>query len=59
VPRALFPPHPDRPQRGVAVARFLLYVRSLWIRMPPWLLARHLGYQLYRRRIRRWFRPAP
>ncbi|HJR71885.1 MAG TPA: nucleotidyltransferase family protein [Gammaproteobacteria bacterium] len=58
VPWALFPAHPDRPQRRVAVARALLYVRSLWIRMPPLLLARHLGYQWYRRRIRPKLRPA-
>ena len=58
VPAALFPAHPDRPQRGAAEARLLLYVRSLWIRMPPLLLARHLGYQLYRRRIRPSLRPA-
>lgn len=53
VPRALFPVHPDVPSRAAVVARFLLYLRSLWIRMPPLLLARHLLYKFYVRRIRR------
>jgi hypothetical protein len=52
VPRALFPVDPDRPSRKAAAARFLLYVRSLWIRMPPLLLARHLAYKFYVRRLR-------
>jgi hypothetical protein len=52
VPLALFPVHPDQSQRAAGVARLLLYARSLWIRMPPLLLARHLAYQLYRRRLR-------
>ncbi len=42
VPHALFPRHPDRPERRSAVARALLLVRLHWIRMPPWLLVRHL-----------------
>lgn len=45
VPVALFPPHPDRRQRFVGLARLLLYVRSHWIRMPPWLLIYHLSYK--------------
>jgi hypothetical protein len=52
VPRALFPQHPDTPSRAANVARFWLYVRSLWIRMPPLLLARHLTYKFYARRFR-------
>jgi hypothetical protein len=47
VPRALFPQHPDSPSRSAAVARLWLYLRSLWIRMPPLLLARHLAYKFY------------
>jgi hypothetical protein len=31
---------------------WLLYARSHWLRMPPWLLARHLLYQAIRRRGR-------
>src|SRR6185295_9236635 len=53
VPRALFPVHPDTHSRLAAGARFLLYVRSQWIRMPPQLLVRHLAYKFYVRRIRR------
>ncbi|HEX5419171.1 MAG TPA: nucleotidyltransferase family protein [Gammaproteobacteria bacterium] len=44
---ALFPEHPDEPSRAPALAKFCLYLRSHWIRMPPLLLARHLGYKLY------------
>lgn len=29
---------------------WLLYIRSLWLRMPPWLLARHLA----RKTIKQW-----
>lgn len=53
VPRALFPQHPDAPSRLVTAARLWLYLRSLWIRMPPLLLARHLAYKFYLRRLRR------
>ncbi|HWJ06577.1 MAG TPA: nucleotidyltransferase family protein, partial [Steroidobacteraceae bacterium] len=51
VPRALFPRHPDRPDRAAAVARWLLYLRSHWLRMPPLMLARHLAYKAYRRLV--------
>lgn len=47
VPRALFPQHPDRPSRLTSAARFLLYVRSHWVKMPPLMLARHLTYKVY------------
>jgi hypothetical protein len=53
VPLALFPAHPDQPSPAAAAARFMLYVRSLWIRMPPLLLARHLAYKAYVRRFGR------
>ena len=43
VPRALMPDRPDRkPLRRVRRARFWLFVRSHWLRMPPFMLARHL-----------------
>jgi hypothetical protein len=43
VPRALIPGPPDGDAgRG---ATTLLYIRSHWLRMPPWLLARHLAHQ--------------
>jgi hypothetical protein len=51
---ALFPPHPDS---GAAVtvtaSRRLLFIRSHWIRMPPWLLVYHLGYKFCMTRFRR------
>lgn len=48
VPEALFPPHPDRPPpRWTRFARLLLYVRAHWVRMPPWMLVRHLTYKFY------------
>jgi hypothetical protein len=46
-PAALFPPHPDVRSRTMAGARFLLYLRSHWVRMPPWMLARHLAYKAW------------
>jgi hypothetical protein len=52
VPLSLFAIHPDLGSRRAHAARFLLYVRSVWIRMPPLLLARHLTYKFYVRRIR-------
>lgn len=53
VPRALFPPHPDHADPVTSVSRKLLYIRSHWIRMPPWLLAYHLTVKFFRR----WARP--
>jgi hypothetical protein len=50
VPRALLPAHPDRlPPWRAGLAQFLLYVRSLWLRMPPGLLATHLARKGWRR----------
>lgn len=54
VPRALYPQHPDRPTRMTELYRLLLYMRSHWIKMPPWLLAYHLSYKFIRTRI--WLR---
>lgn len=53
VPRALFPQDPDLPDRFSGFCRFALYLRSHWIRMPPWLLAYHLSYKFLVTRIRR------
>jgi hypothetical protein len=53
VPRALYPPHPDYPSKSMAVSRWLLFVRSHWIRMPPWLLSYHLTNKFFRTRFRR------
>jgi hypothetical protein len=44
---ALLPPHPDYPPRARALACWLLYVRSHWLRMPPWLLIRHLLHKAF------------
>jgi hypothetical protein len=46
--RALRAPHPSSAARGTAAARFMLYVRGHWLRMPPWLLARHLTVKALR-----------
>ena len=50
VPRALFPIHPDRESRSARASRLLLYARSHWLRMPPWLLVYHLTYKFLARR---------
>jgi len=49
VPRAMLPGHPDFPSLAASLARWLLYLRSHWLRMPAALLARHLGYKAYLR----------
>jgi hypothetical protein len=42
VSEALPPISPDAgPGRSARLARFLLFARSMWLRMPPWLLAYH------------------
>lgn len=45
--RALRPLHPSCETRASAVARFLLYVRGNWLRMPPLLLSRHLLHKAF------------
>lgn len=45
VPLALFPLHPDKASKRAKFARFLLYIRSHWIRMPFYLLIPHLLYK--------------
>ncbi len=42
VPLAILQEHPDYPDRKVAIARWLLYVRSHYLRMPLRLLIPHL-----------------
>lgn len=46
--RALLGVHPTMAPRGSALARFALYVRAHWLRMPPLLLARHLTVKAFR-----------
>ena len=45
--RALLPHHPSCKDRYTGVARFLLYLRANWLRMPPILLARHLFHKAF------------
>ena len=52
VPDALYPQHPDHPSRLAALSTLLLYLRSHWIRMPPFLLAYHLTYKFFVARLR-------
>lgn len=42
IPRALLPDDPDSLAKSRANAATMLYLRSHWLRMPPWLLAAHL-----------------
>lgn len=44
VPLALLPVHPEQRGEGMVIglARWLLYIRSHWLRMPPGLLLLHL-----------------
>jgi hypothetical protein len=50
VESVLIPDHPDYPRRRTAIAQWLLYVRSHWLRMPPGMLIRHLA----RKQVMRW-----
>jgi hypothetical protein len=52
VPLAILPEHPQHLSRRASLARLLLYIRSHWLRMPPWLLAYHLTYKFYVIRFR-------
>lgn len=47
--RALRPAHPSASDRFTPIARKLLYIRAHWLRMPPWLLVRHLAIKAVRR----------
>lgn len=49
IPLALLPGHPDYPSRWASVARWLIYVRAHWLRMPPGLLAKHLSHKAWLR----------
>jgi hypothetical protein len=53
VPLAILPEHPDHPTIKVAIARWLLYVRSHYIRMPLKLLLPHLVHKSKIRREQR------
>ncbi|WP_296951484.1 nucleotidyltransferase family protein [uncultured Massilia sp.] len=45
--RALLPPHASCADAFAGTARFLLYLRGTWLRMPPLLLARHLLHKAF------------
>jgi hypothetical protein len=49
VPLALLPGHPEHPSRIAVLARWMLYIRAHWLRMPPVMLVRHLAYKAYLR----------
>jgi hypothetical protein len=57
VPLAVLPEHPQYPSRRVNLARLLLYMRSHWLRMPPWLLSYHLTYKFFATRLARTRNP--
>lgn len=47
--RALHAEHPERRSPGGEFCRWMLYVRSHWLRMPPALLVCHLARKAWRR----------
>lgn len=47
--RALMPDHPSCDDRWTALARWLLYIRSHWLRMPWYLLIPHLSRKAWMR----------
>ena len=49
IPLALLPGHPDHPSHLAALARWLIYVRAHWLRMPPGLLIKHLSHKAWLR----------
>lgn len=49
-PLALRPMHPALNERMTGFARWTIYARAHWLRMPPVLLVRHLG----RKAVRSW-----
>ena len=49
VPRALFPQNPDKSSAATGLARWMLYTRAHWLRMPPSILLPHLARKGLRR----------
>jgi hypothetical protein len=49
VPRAILPTHPDFFVPTAALARWAIYIRAHWLRMPPALLLQHLARKAWRR----------
>jgi hypothetical protein len=52
VSRVLTPEHPDHPTTVTALASWLLYVRSHYLRMPLTLLIPHLLRKGFRKRLK-------
>jgi hypothetical protein len=46
---AILPGHPDYPNPWATLARGFLYLRTHWLKMPAFLLVRHLSYKAYLR----------
>jgi len=46
---ALAPDHPSCDDRWTGLARWMLFIRSHWLRMPPLQLAQHLARKGYKR----------
>jgi len=57
--RALQPDHPAAADWLTPLARWALYVRAHWLRMPPLLLVRHLAVKAWRRTARPVAQQAP
>lgn len=55
---SFLPESPSRSRRATELSRWLLYVRSHWLRMPPALLAHHLMVKAGRR-LRERFETSP
>lgn len=46
---ALLPEHPDYRSRSAVLARWLIYIRAHWLRMPFGLLVKHLSHKAWLR----------
>lgn len=46
---ALLPEHPDYRSRSVVLARWIIYIRAHWLRMPFGMLAKHLSHKAWLR----------
>lgn len=49
IPLAILPGHPDYPSLWASIARWLIYVRAHWMRMPAGLLTKHLSHKAWLR----------
>jgi hypothetical protein len=51
IEQAIVPDNRDGDSRATAAAKFLLYLRSHYLRMPPGLLVRHLFHKWWRNKV--------